>query len=151
MNNLDQYGNPFSDLAMNNELLVVGISDSEDGAVVWELVTTSDETQHTSDDGLGMGVARNGNEMIYLDDQVLDNNGVEPGVDYLSPNDYDERVGSSPIGEDRDGGTRESLGHSQVSNEDTPHVEIRLDAGEDDLRNEGGDESAGIQVKNLNC
>ena len=89
--------------------------------------------------------------MIYVDDQVMDVKDIEHGIEYLPPNDYDERVGSSPIGEDRDGGAQESFDHSKVSNGDTPYFEVSLDAGEDDLRNGGGEESAGIQVKNFNC
>ena len=146
-----QYGNPFGDLAIDNELLVVGVSGSDDGAFAWNVFTDSDETQHTSDDGLGMGVVRNQNEMIYVDDQVMDINNIEHGVEYL-PSDDDERAGSSPVVEDRDGGARESFDQSQVSNEDTNYVEDVIEAGEDDLRNEGIDEEDGarIQIKNLN-
>ena len=98
-----------------------------------------------------MGVVRNQNEMIYVDDQVMDINNIEIGVEYL-PSDGDERAGSSPVVEDRDGGARESFDHSQMSNEDTNYVENGIDAGEDDLRNEGieDEDGARIQVKNLN-
>ena len=115
------------------------------------MFTDSDETQHTSDDGLGMGVVRNRNEVIYIDDQVMYINDIENGVEYL-PSDGDERAGSSPVVEDRDGGARESFDQSQVSNEDTNYVEDVIEAGEDDLRNEGNDEEDGarIQIKNLN-
>ena len=39
-----------------------------------------------------------------------------------------------------------------MSNEDTNYVEDVIEAGEDDLRNEGNDEEDGarIQIKNLN-
>ena len=109
-----QWGNLLRVEVVGNGLQVtVGISRSDEEAIIWELLTFSDITHHSSDDELGLGVSRERmvNVGIYHDDQIEKNVGrgliVESEAEVNEDQDarvYDTRTESEPIGVKRDGG-----------------------------------------------
>ena len=155
----------------------VALTDSDDdGQVLWGLVSTSsNETQHDSDDGVVLGVSRgvsesatSGTESVemvldeflevamYRDDVVQLSGGTQRGDrneldDDLSNNDIG--FGSVSYGSDGDGGAQllSDLQHT-VSDEDTTDVCCEdLNEASVDLIGDARDDGDRIQVEEDDC
>ena len=108
--------------------VMYGVSDSDEMVLVCDKVSScSNESQCESDDGLSLGNVIEQGRIRYLDDEVIDDNVPEEqddeGLNELADIDDDLSGGLQAVGENREGGARQSFGEVDDS------YSIALEAG----------------------
>ena len=157
-----QYGNPFSSVVVGDEPhVVVGVSYTDEEVVEWNMSTTSDETQHNSDEGLGMGVVgeRALVREMFLDDAMFVNVDVGEYVvndgdlvrEDIFPLEHDIRAGINLDGGNQVGGARFPLVQGQEPIVELPLDEVENSNAEDDLAREDDEGCDRIHVGGSNC